>query len=137
MLGEPCRKGATGDLLELYCGNGNFSLALARGFDRVLATENRQTVGGGGAVWLSPPTISATLQIIRMAAEEFTQAMNGVRQFQPAAGYRLHSYRCGSSSSIHRAASWTTKTEKMVRAYPRILYISCNPETLCRNTWKR
>jgi tRNA/tmRNA/rRNA uracil-C5-methylase (TrmA/RlmC/RlmD family) len=23
-------KGATGDLLELYCGNGNFSLALAR-----------------------------------------------------------------------------------------------------------
>lgn len=32
-------KGATGDLLELYCGNGNFSLALARNFDRVLATE--------------------------------------------------------------------------------------------------
>ncbi|VFS71584.1 tRNA (uracil(54)-C(5))-methyltransferase [Raoultella planticola] len=37
-------KEATGDLLELYCGNGNFSLALARNFDRVLATEIRQTV---------------------------------------------------------------------------------------------
>ncbi|MGS3073909.1 tRNA (uridine(54)-C5)-methyltransferase TrmA, partial [Escherichia coli] len=32
-------KGSKGDLLELYCCNGNFSLALARNFDRVLATE--------------------------------------------------------------------------------------------------
>ncbi|SQB41730.1 tRNA (uracil-5-)-methyltransferase [Citrobacter koseri] len=32
-------KASKGDLLELYCGNGNFSLALARNFDRVLATE--------------------------------------------------------------------------------------------------
>ncbi len=32
-------KGSKGDLLELYCGNGNFSLALARNFDRVFATE--------------------------------------------------------------------------------------------------
>ena len=28
-----------GDLLELYCGNGNFTCALAQNFDRVLATE--------------------------------------------------------------------------------------------------
>ncbi len=28
-------KGSKGDLLELYCGNGNFSLALARNFDRI------------------------------------------------------------------------------------------------------
>lgn len=26
-----------------------------------------------------------------------------------------------------------SETEKMVQAYPRILYISCNPETLCKN----
>ncbi|XPE46105.1 hypothetical protein ACNKHO_25465 [Shigella flexneri] len=32
-------KESSGDLLELYCGNGNFSLALARNFKRVLATE--------------------------------------------------------------------------------------------------
>ncbi len=34
-------KGSKGDLLELYCGNGNFSLALARNFDRVLAKSLR------------------------------------------------------------------------------------------------
>ncbi|NCB88528.1 MAG: tRNA (uridine(54)-C5)-methyltransferase TrmA, partial [Gammaproteobacteria bacterium] len=26
-----------------------------------------------------------------------------------------------------------SETEKMVQAYPNILYISCNPETLCQN----
>ncbi|NAX39385.1 tRNA (uridine(54)-C5)-methyltransferase TrmA, partial [Vibrio sp. V26_P1S5P106] len=34
-----CTQDSQGDLLELYCGNGNFSLALAQNFDRVLATE--------------------------------------------------------------------------------------------------
>ena len=34
-----CTRKSRGDLLELYCGNGNFSLALANNFDRVLATE--------------------------------------------------------------------------------------------------
>ena len=32
-------KGSEGDLLELYCGNGNFSIALAQNFRKVLATE--------------------------------------------------------------------------------------------------
>ncbi len=34
-----CTQDSEGDLLELYCGNGNFSLALAQNFNRVLATE--------------------------------------------------------------------------------------------------
>ena len=41
MLGWACAQAATlgGDLLELYCGNGNFTIALAPLFERVLATE--------------------------------------------------------------------------------------------------
>ena len=41
MLGWACAQAATlgGDLLELYCGNGNFTVALAPLFERVLATE--------------------------------------------------------------------------------------------------
>ncbi len=34
-----CTKNSEGDLLELYCGNGNFSIALAENFRKVLATE--------------------------------------------------------------------------------------------------
>ncbi|MEP8666102.1 methyltransferase domain-containing protein, partial [Enterobacter cloacae] len=72
-------KGATGDLLELYCGNGNFSLALARNFDRVLATEIAKPSVAAAQYNIAANHID-NVQIIRMAAEEFTQAMNGVRQ---------------------------------------------------------
>ncbi|STW02366.1 tRNA (Uracil54-C5-)-methyltransferase [Klebsiella pneumoniae] len=73
------------------------------------------------------------VQIIRMAAEEFTQAMNGVRQFNRLQGIDLHSYQCETIFVDPPRSGLDSETEKMVQAYPRILYISCNPETLCRN----
>ena len=36
------------------------------------------------------------LQIIRMSAEEFTQAMNGVRAFNRLKGIDLKSYECNT-----------------------------------------
>lgn len=124
-------KGATGDLLELYCGNGNFSLALARNFDRVLATEIAKPSVAAAQYNIAANHID-NVQIIRMAAEEFTQAMNGVRQFNRLQGIDLHSYQC-ETIFVDPPRSGLTARRKMVQAYPRILYISCNPETLCRN----
>ena len=125
-------KDSQGDLLELYCGNGNFSLALAQNFNRVLATE------------IAKPSVAAAqynivanhidnVQIIRMAAEEFTQAMNGVREFNRLQGVDLKSYQCETIFVDPPRSGLDSETEKMVQAYPRILYISCNPETLCKN----
>lgn len=86
-------EGSTGDLLELYCGNGNFSLALAVITERVLATEIATP-----SVALAWYNIAANhidnVQIIRMAAEEFAQAMNGVREFNRLQGIDLRSYQC-------------------------------------------
>lgn len=124
--------GATGDLLELYCGNGNFSLALARNFDRVLATEIAKPSVAAAQYNIAANHID-NVQIIRMAAEEFTQAMNGVRQFNRLQGIDLHSYQCETIFVDPPRSGLDSETEKMVQAYPRILYISCNPETLCRN----
>lgn len=36
---EKQTRGSTGDLLELYCGNGNFTIPIAANFRRVVATE--------------------------------------------------------------------------------------------------
>ncbi|WP_130832606.1 tRNA (uridine(54)-C5)-methyltransferase TrmA [[Erwinia] mediterraneensis] len=121
-----------GDLLELYCGNGNFSLALARNFRRVLATE------------IAKPSVAAAqynivanqienVQIIRMAAEEFTQAINGVRTFNRLQGIDLTEYDCETIFVDPPRSGLDEETVKMVQAYPRILYISCNPQTLCDN----
>lgn len=125
-------KDATGDLLELYCGNGNFSLALARNFDRVLATEVAKP-----SVMAAQYNITANhidnVQIIRMSAEEFTQAMNNVRKFNRLQGIDLHSYQCETIFVDPPRSGLDSETVKMVQAYPRILYISCNPQTLCQN----
>ncbi|TNV19076.1 tRNA (uridine(54)-C5)-methyltransferase TrmA [Buttiauxella sp. B2] len=125
-------KGSNGDLLELYCGNGNFSLALARNFNRVLATEIAKPSVAAAQYNITANQIN-NVQIIRMAAEEFTQAMNGVREFNRLKGIDLKSYQCETIFVDPPRSGLDTDTVKMVQAYPRILYISCNPQTLCEN----
>ena len=124
--------GSRGDLLELYCGNGNFSLALARNFYRVLATEIAKPSVASAQYNIAANQID-NVQIIRMAAEEFTQAMNGEREFNRLQGIDLKSYQCETIFVDPPRSGLDDETVKMVQAYPSILYISCNPETLCRN----
>jgi len=121
-----------GDLLELYCGNGNFSLALARNFRRVLATEIAKPSVASAQYNIAVNQID-NVQIIRMAAEEFTQAMNGVRSFNRLEGIDLTSYECETIFVDPPRSGLDEETVKMVQAYPRILYISCNPQTLSDN----
>ncbi|MCE0492054.1 tRNA (uridine(54)-C5)-methyltransferase TrmA [Pantoea sp. Mb-10] len=123
---------ARGDLLELYCGNGNFSLALARNFRRVLATEIAKPSVASAQYNIAVNQID-NVQIIRMAAEEFTQAMNGVRRFNRLEGIDLSSYHCETIFVDPPRSGLDPDTVKMVQAYPQILYISCNPQTLCDN----
>ncbi len=125
---------STGDLLELYCGNGNFSIALAQNFERVLATE------------LAKPSVDAAqyniainnidnLQIIRMSAEDFTDAMAGKREFRRLKdqGVDLTSYNCNTIFVDPPRSGMDDDTCKMVQGYERIIYISCNPDTLKQN----
>lgn len=125
-------RNSSGDLLELYCGNGNFSLALARNFRRVLATEIAKPSVASAQYNIAVNQID-NVQIIRMAAEEFTQAMNGERTFNRLEGIDLKSYECETIFVDPPRSGLDEETVKMVQAYPRILYISCNPETLCEN----
>ncbi|QKJ88994.1 tRNA/tmRNA (uracil-C(5))-methyltransferase [Paramixta manurensis] len=125
-------QGAQGDLLELYCGNGNFSLALARNFRRVLATEIAKPSVNAAQYNIAANQID-NVQIIRMSAEEFTQAMNGVRQFNRLEGIDLKSYECETIFVDPPRSGLDNETVKLVQAYQQILYISCNPQTLSDN----
>lgn len=107
-------KGSKGDLLELYCGNGNFSLALARNFDRVLATEIAKPSVAAAQYNIAANHID-NVQIIRMAAEEFTQAMNGVREFNRLQGIDLKSYQCETIFVDPPRSVWTVKPRKWCR----------------------
>ncbi len=64
------------DLVELYCGNGNFTIALAENFRRVLATEISRTSVASANVNLEANGIN-NAHVARMSAEEFALALKG------------------------------------------------------------
>lgn len=120
------------DLLELYCGNGNFSLALARNFRHVLATEIAKASVASAQYNIAANQID-NVTILRMSAEEFTQAIQGERAFRRLAGIDLQSYQCDTVLVDPPRAGLDEATLGMIQKYEQILYISCNPETLCDN----
>jgi tRNA (uracil-5-)-methyltransferase len=70
-----------------------------------------------------------------MSAEEFTEAMEGKREFRrlQQQNVELKSYNCNTIFVDPPRAGMDIDTCKMVQGYERILYISCNPETLKDN----
>ncbi|ATG72599.1 tRNA (uracil-5-)-methyltransferase [Zobellella denitrificans] len=125
-------RGAAGDLLELYCGNGNFSLALAANFRRVLATEISSSSVKSAQYNIAANGID-NVTILRMSAEEFTQAMRGVREFRRLQGIDLQGYHCNTILVDPPRAGLDEDTVRLVQEYDNIVYISCNPETLRQN----
>ncbi|WP_279452866.1 tRNA (uridine(54)-C5)-methyltransferase TrmA [Aeromonas veronii] len=125
-------KGSEGDLLELYCGNGNFSIALAQNFRKVLATEIAKPSVDSAQFNIAANGVD-NLIILRMSAEEFTMAMRGEREFNRLKGVDLKGYQCNTIFVDPPRAGLDDATVKLVQEYDNILYISCNPETLQAN----
>ena len=120
------------DLLELYCGNGNFTLPLATRVPKVLATEISKSSVNAALANLDDNGID-NVSLVRLSAEELTQALNEVRPFRRLAGIDLKSYTFGSVFVDPPRAGMDPDTCELTRRFERILYISCNPETLAAN----
>ena len=120
------------DLLELYCGNGNFTLPLATRVRKALATEISKTSVNAALANLDDNGVN-NVELVRLSAEELTQALNEVRPFRRLAGIDLKSYEFGSVFVDPPRAGMDPDTCELTRRFERILYISCNPETLAAN----
>ncbi|KTT26157.1 tRNA (uracil-5-)-methyltransferase [Pseudomonas oryzihabitans] len=120
------------DLLELYCGNGNFTLPLASRVRQVLATEVSKTSVNAALHNLASNGVD-NVTLVRLSAEELTQALNEVRPFHRLAGVDLKSYDFGTVFVDPPRAGMDPDTCELTRRFERILYISCNPETLAEN----
>ena len=121
-----------GDFLESYCGLGNFTLPLSHYFDKVLATE------------ISKRSIHAALEncelngvsnitFVRLASEEMTEALNGVREFSRLKELDLKSYDFSTVLVDPPRAGLDEGTIELISKIDNIIYISCNPETLARD----
>jgi len=127
-----CLSDSSGDLLELYCGNGNFTAVLAQHFDQVLATEiSKVSVNSATANFAANKIDNVT--IARLSSEEFTQALNRQRAFRRLADVNLDSFNFSTIFVDPPRAGLDSGTEKLVTEMDHILYISCNPQTLAEN----
>ena len=125
------------DLLELYCGNGNFTLPLSQHFRRVLATELAKS-SVYAAQWNIEQNQIDNIQVARLSAEEFTQAYNGEREFRrlQEAQIDMTSYDFDTVFVDPPRAGIDDETLKLLQRFKRIIYISCNPDTLHDNLQK-
>jgi tRNA (uracil-5-)-methyltransferase len=127
-------KELTGDLLELYCGNGNFTLPLARHFDSVIATELSKVSIRAARENLEENAVGNTI-LVRLSAEEVTQAINAVRVFRRLSDLPkpLDEYDLRTLFVDPPRAGLDADTVDMAQAFETILYISCNPLSLADN----
>jgi tRNA (uracil-5-)-methyltransferase len=127
-----CLQNSRHDLIELYCGNGNFTAVLAQHFDKVLATEISK-VSVNSANYNFELNKVNNVSIARLSSEEFTQALNRERAFRRLANIDLDSFNFSTIFVDPPRAGLDAGTEKLVTEMDTILYISCNPETLADN----
>ena len=124
--------GSKGDLLELYCGNGNFTCVLADQFDKVLATEISKTSVHSAHDNFEMNGVD-NVAIARLSSEELTQALNGVRLFRRLQDIDLESYDFSTVLVDPPRAGLDPDTEALVQGFRNIIYVSCNPDTLRQN----
>ena len=121
-----------GDLLELYCGAGNFTIPFATKFNRVLATEISKSSINAAKANMALNDIE-NIEFVRMSVEDFVQALDGVREFRRMKDIDISLYDIKSIFVDPPRSGMDEASCKFSARYEHILYISCNPETLVRD----
>jgi tRNA (uracil-5-)-methyltransferase len=120
------------DLLELYCGAGNFSIPLSGSFRQVLGTEISKTSVSAAQDNITSNNID-NLSIARLSSEEFVQAYNKEREFNRLSNIDLDSYDFQTILVDPPRAGLDDATLALVAKFNTIVYVSCNPSTLTDN----
>jgi len=124
--------GIGGDLLELYCGAGNFTIPFASKFDRVLATEISKSSIVAAKRNMELNGVE-NIDFVRLSAEEFTQALDGHREFRRLEGLNIGDYHLKTLFVDPPRSGLGEEPCAFAARFDHLLYISCNPETLLRD----
>jgi tRNA (uracil-5-)-methyltransferase len=121
-----------GDLVELYCGNGNFTVVLAQNFQQVLATEISKTSVKSANYNFELNQVN-NVKVARMSSEDFSSALAGEREFRRLKDIDLNTYNFSTVLVDPPRAGLDSLTEQLITRFDNIVYISCNPDTLRTN----
>jgi tRNA (uracil-5-)-methyltransferase len=134
MLGWACTRaaGLGGDLLELYCGNGNFTMALAPLFGRVLATEVNKSSVRAAHYNLTANRID-NVALVRASSQEISDVLAGRDELKRMRDIDLADYRFSTLFVDPPRSGLDGTTLEFAAGFEHILYISCNPQSLHEN----
>jgi tRNA (uracil-5-)-methyltransferase len=121
-----------GDMLELYCGSGNFTIVNSELFEKVLATEVASSLIDIAKINAEQNNIT-NLSFVRLSAAETAEAMSGVREFNRLRGIDLNSYNCSTIFVDPPRAGLDEHSLKLAQDFDNICYISCSPTSLHRD----
>lgn len=122
------------DLLELYCGAGSHTVALAPMFRHVLAVEiNRHLVEGCQQNVATNGLDNVT--VVRAPSEEFCKKVLRRRSYEirDKDGKPTLQLNFGCTIVDPPRAGLDKLTLEAVSGYEHVLYVSCNPEALRRD----
>lgn len=123
---------AKGDLLELYCGAGNFTIPFAKIFSKVLATEVSKSSINAAKANMKLNNVH-NIEFVRMSVEDFVVALDGVREYRRMKDIDISSYNLTSIFVDPPRSGMDEASCRFSARHEDILYISCNPETLVRD----
>ena len=124
----------TNDFLELYCGNGHFTVALSPFFRMCLSTEISKTNIAAARENIEMNGIKNT-HVVRLSAEEVVQAIDGERVFTRLKDTQLDLTTLNIKTVLvdPPRAGCGPEVSKMLQRFENIVYISCNVETLAED----
>ncbi len=126
--------GSKGDLCELYCGGGTFTVALAPNFERVVATELSKA-----SVALAERNLETNgvenVRVARVPAEEVAAALKTGTTPRRLQNLDVDLSQMGRGSLFvdPPRAGLDETCSQIAAGFDRIIYVSCNPETLARD----
>lgn len=121
-----------GDLLELYCGAGNFTIPFATLFDKVLATEISKSSINAAKKNMQLNDIH-NIEFVRMSVEDFVAALDGVREFRRMKEIDIREYALDTIFVDPPRSGMDENSCHFSARHETILYISCNPTSLKRD----
>lgn len=122
----------TQDLLELYCGHGNFTIPLSEKFTKVLATEISKSSIKSAKDSCVMNNVE-NIEFLRMSVEDLTSAFKKEREFKRLENFDLECYNFSHVFVDPPRAGIDEKSLEFISQFDTIIYISCNPLTLKRD----
>ncbi|WP_298963097.1 tRNA (uridine(54)-C5)-methyltransferase TrmA [uncultured Campylobacter sp.] len=120
------------DLLELYCGHGNFTIPLAAKFNRVLASEISKSSIANARINCELNGV-CNAQFVRLSADELMSAFARRREFERLKGIDIFSYDFSHVLIDPPRAGLEPSVIDFIKNFQNLIYISCNPQTLFKN----